>query len=48
VPLQSAALELLKAATADADRIRTTLRLLEAALGQSDLVSTFDAIQQDR
>jgi hypothetical protein len=29
----------------DADRIRRTLRLLEEALGQSDLVPAFDALQ---
>ena len=30
--------------TLDANRIRDTLRLLEEALGQSDLVPVFDAI----
>ena len=34
----------LHAPKVDAERIRRTLRLLEEALGQSDLVSTFDAI----
>lgn len=34
----------LHGATVDADRVRETLRLLEEALSQSDLVSSFDAV----
>lgn len=36
----------LHGARLDAERIRRTLRLLEEALGQSDLVAAFDALQR--
>ena len=42
----AAALWRLHRGALDADRLRQTLRLLEEALGQSDLVSSFDALQR--
>ena len=33
--------------TADADRIRSVLRLLEEALGQSDLLATFERFARE-